>query len=52
MKREDGKFKKNEGGISSMLFHHAALIIHGKGKVTLFFRFKGSAYSRIAANRV
>ncbi|KKZ59000.1 hypothetical protein EMCG_00865 [[Emmonsia] crescens] len=28
MKREDGKFKKNEGGISSMLFHHAALIIH------------------------
>ncbi|QSS58355.1 hypothetical protein I7I51_07779 [Histoplasma capsulatum] len=28
MKREDGKFKKNEGGISSLLFHHAALIIH------------------------
>ncbi|EQL31703.1 hypothetical protein RJZ56_006768 [Blastomyces dermatitidis] len=28
MKREDGKFKQNEGGISSLLFHHAALIIH------------------------
>ncbi|EEH21749.1 hypothetical protein PABG_03965 [Paracoccidioides brasiliensis Pb03] len=28
MKREDGQFKKNEGGISSMLFYHAALIIH------------------------
>ncbi|PGH16315.1 hypothetical protein AJ79_01857 [Helicocarpus griseus UAMH5409] len=28
MKREDGQFKKNEGGISAMLFHHASIIIH------------------------
>ncbi|KAK2798076.1 hypothetical protein FQN51_007895 [Onygenales sp. PD_10] len=28
MKREDGTFAKNEGGISSMLFYHATLIIH------------------------
>ena len=30
MKREDGEFAQNEGGISSMFFYHATLIIHGE----------------------
>ncbi|KAL3487811.1 heme peroxidase [Aspergillus germanicus] len=28
MKREEGKFRVNEAGISSMLFYHAAILIH------------------------
>jgi len=30
MAREDGTFKENPAGISSMLFYHATIIIHGK----------------------
>jgi hypothetical protein len=29
MSREEGGFKKNPAGISSMLFYHATIIIHG-----------------------
>ncbi|KAL4778664.1 heme peroxidase [Aspergillus varians] len=28
MKREEGKFRENEAGVSSMLFYHAAILIH------------------------
>jgi hypothetical protein len=29
MAREDGKFIANPAGLSSMLFHHATVLIHG-----------------------
>lgn len=30
MAREDGAFKENPAGISSVLFYHATIIIHGE----------------------
>lgn len=32
MSRNDDTFKENPAGVSSMLFYHATIIIHGEAK--------------------
>lgn len=44
MARDDSTFKENPAGISSMLFYHASIIIHGMFSIERFVLFATSVH--------
>lgn len=48
MAREDGTFKENPAGVSSVLFYHATIIIHGES----FQRTRFSKHKQLTTHQI